>query len=78
LTYNIWDNELDTSGLLCPLPVLKTRKTLKGMEPGDVLKLHVDDPAGIVDIPHYCNETKNKILKTEISGKNQVYFILKL
>ena len=77
MTDNTWDNELDTNGLLCPLPVLKARKILKEMKPGDVLKLHVDDPAGIIDIPYYCNETRNRILETKIKGKNQIYFILK-
>ena len=77
MTEYAWDKKLDTKGLLCPLPVLKARKKLKDMNPGEVLKLKVDDPAGIIDIPHYCNETENRILETEIKGKNQVYFILK-
>ena len=72
-----WDRELNTDGLLCPLPVLKARKALKEMKTGDILKLHVDDPAGIVDVPYYCNETNNKIIETTINNQNQIYLIIK-
>lgn len=72
-----WDRELNTGGLLCPLPVLKARKALKEMKTGDILKLHVDDPAGIIDVPYYCNETNNKIIETTINNQNQIYLIIK-
>ena len=72
-----WDRELNTDGLLCPLPVLKARKALKEMKTGDILKLHVDDPAGIIDVPYYCNETNNKIIETTINNQNQIYLIIK-
>tara|TARA_B110000008_G_scaffold33665_1_gene29850 strand:+ start:2037 stop:2267 length:231 start_codon:yes stop_codon:yes gene_type:complete len=72
-----WDRELNTDGLLCPLPVLKARKALKEMKTGDILKLHVDDPAGIIDVPYYCNETNNKIIETTINHQNQIYLIIK-
>lgn len=54
--------ELDVSGLLCPLPVLKTRKALAGMEPGSVLRVTATDPAAVIDIPHFCNEAGHKLL----------------
>ena len=72
-----WDRELNTDGLLCPFPVLKARKALKEMKTGDILKLHVDDPAGIIDVPYYCNETNNKIIETTINNQNQIYLIIK-
>ncbi|MEM6490201.1 MAG: sulfurtransferase TusA family protein [Pseudomonadota bacterium] len=50
------DAELDARGLLCPLPVLKTRKRLMAMKAGAVLKVVADDPAALVDVPHFCNE----------------------
>ena len=58
-----WDSELDSTGLLCPLPVLKIRKKLKEMQKGDILRVIADDPAAIVDIPHYCHESGDKILE---------------
>ena len=48
-----WDAELDATGLLCPLPVLKARKRLNALDSGQVLKVLADDPAAIIDIPHF-------------------------
>lgn len=54
--------ELDATGLLCPLPVLKARKRLKDMAPGDELDLRTDDPAALIDIPHFCLEAGHEIM----------------
>ena len=50
------DIEIDATGLLCPLPVLKLRKRLLSIESGSIIKILADDPAAILDIPHFCNE----------------------
>ena len=55
--------ELDTRGLLCPLPVLKLRKLLKSNKQKDKIKLITDDPAAIVDVAHFCNEQGHQILE---------------
>lgn len=52
-------HDLDARGLLCPLPVLKARKRLKDLTQGDVLRMHADDPAARIDVPHFCNESGN-------------------
>ncbi|TDK50185.1 sulfurtransferase TusA family protein [Antarcticimicrobium luteum] len=70
-----WDQELDASGLLCPLPVLKARKRLKGMAQGQVLRLVATDPAAVVDVPHYCNESGNLLLGSGQEGEAQIYLI---
>jgi len=71
---NIAD-EIDATGLLCPLPVLKLRKRIKHINKGHVIKIFTDDPAAELDIPHFCNETKNKILKkTQEKGKSGFTF----
>ena len=56
--------ELDTRGLLCPLPVLKLRKLVKSTKKKDIIKLITDDPAAIVDVPHFCNEQGHKLLES--------------
>ena len=56
--------ELDTRGLLCPLPVLKLRKLIKSTKQKDKIKLMTDDPAAIVDVPHFCNEQGYQILES--------------
>ena len=69
---NIAD-EIDATGLLCPLPVLKLRKRIKSINTGQVIKIFTDDPAAELDIPHFCNETNNKILK-KTKEKDQTRF----
>ncbi len=50
------DARVDALGLLCPLPVLRARKRLISMQKGEVLELLTDDPAAIIDVPHFCHE----------------------
>ncbi len=57
------DDEIDASGLLCPLPVLRLRKKMKNLAKGLVIKIFSDDPAAEIDIPHFCLEENHKILK---------------
>jgi len=59
---------LDTSHLLCPLPVLKARKRLAGMAPGQVLRLVTTDPAAVVDVPHFCAGAGHALLSAEDAG----------
>lgn len=56
------DTTLDALGLLCPLPVLKARKRLALMQPGEVLILLANDPAAVVDVPHFCTEAGHRLL----------------
>ena len=58
--------ELDASGLLCPLPVLKARKRLSTLNPGDVLRLRADDPAAPLDVAHFCRERGHILLAERI------------
>lgn len=73
-----WDSELDATGLLCPLPVLKARKRLGALESGQVLKILADDPAAIVDVPHFCAEQGHKLLQQSDENGVQVYFLQKI
>lgn len=70
-----WDQDLDALGLLCPLPVLKAAKRLRAMAPGEVLRVRADDPAAVIDIPHFCAEAGHELVGTEEDGAEQRYFI---
>ncbi|MCV2864541.1 sulfurtransferase TusA family protein [Albidovulum sediminicola] len=70
-----WDQEIDATGLLCPLPVLKARKRLAGMAPGAVLRLVATDPAAVIDVPHFCAEAGHALVATADEGAAQVYLI---
>lgn len=54
--------EIDARGLLCPLPVLRLRKRMGSLAPGDVAILLADDPAAHVDVPHFCAEAGHDFL----------------
>ncbi len=68
---------LDATGLLCPLPVLKARKRLKALAAGERLEVLADDPAAIVDIPHFCAEAGHTLVETFESNGIQRYVIEK-
>ncbi|WP_099827693.1 sulfurtransferase TusA family protein [Oceaniglobus indicus] len=69
------DAELDTRGLLCPLPVLKARKRLGTLEPGQILKMLADDPAAVVDVPHFCAEAGHALLEIQTEGARLTFLI---
>lgn len=60
-----WEDELDARGLICPLPVLKARKRLIGMAPGTRLRVLADDPAALVDMPHFCAEQGHAVVSQQ-------------
>lgn len=68
---------LDALGLLCPLPVLKARKRLKSMPAGAILRVMADDPAAIIDVPHFCAEAGHDLIAQEDAPDHQVYVIRK-
>ena len=71
------DDEIDTRGLLCPLPVLKAAKRMRGMASGSVLKLRADDPAAVIDVPHFCAEQGYELLSSDEADGLQTYLIRK-
>jgi tRNA 2-thiouridine synthesizing protein A len=56
---------IDLKGINCPLPVLKTRKALRGIEGGDEIWVETTDPMAVIDIPNYCNEYGHSLLNQE-------------
>lgn len=68
---------LDASGLLCPLPVLKTAKRLQALASGEVLRVETDDPAALIDMPHFCAESGHTLLSQEEIGEAIIWHIQK-
>jgi tRNA 2-thiouridine synthesizing protein A len=69
--------ELDARGLLCPLPVLKTRKRLSALAPGALLRVRADDPAARVDVPHFCAEQGHALLGSADEPDGVLVFLLR-
>ena len=73
----IEDIELDTRGLLCPLPVIRTQDAVKNMEKGATLRVIATAPGVLHDIPAWCRIHGHKLIETtdgdtEISIRIQV------
>ena len=58
------EKTFDLRGLKCPLPVLRTRKALAGMQSGDVLIVACTDPLAGIDIPNLLRETGDTLEHT--------------
>jgi tRNA 2-thiouridine synthesizing protein A len=69
--------KLDLSGLKCPLPVLKTRKALKSLTPGDRLEVRCTDLLAVIDIPHLVGLVGDRLEGIERGERDTVFRIQK-
>lgn len=56
------DRDLDVKGLNCPLPILRTKKALSEMEPGQVLRVLATDPGSLKDFAAFAKQTGNELV----------------
>ncbi len=68
---------LDARGLNCPLPVLKTKKALDGIEPGQILEVISTDPGSRSDMAVLVQRLGHELLQTKESGGEISFFIRK-
>ena len=71
------DRSLDCRGLLCPIPVVRTSREMKGMKPGQVLKMVATDRGAVTDIPAWADDTGNELLESHEENGTYVFFIRK-
>ena len=69
---NMSERMLDTRGLSCPLPVLKARKRLVAMAPGERLRVLATDPKAPGDFRLYCAESGHRLLEERQDGSDFV------
>lgn len=63
------DQTLDAKGLNCPLPILRAKKALKEMQPGQILAVEATDPGSAKDFESFCAQTGNTLEKaSEAAG----------
>ena len=61
--------ELDAQGLKCPLPVLRARKALRDVSPGEELTVLATDPAAPADFRAFCEQAGHEFVsQTETDG----------
>ncbi|MGD8588494.1 MAG: sulfurtransferase TusA family protein [Chromatiales bacterium] len=56
---------LDARGLNCPLPILRTKKSLAGMPAGEILEIIATDPGSVKDLDSFCSQTGNQMLSSQ-------------
>ncbi len=68
---------LDTSGRLCPYPIVETAKAIRAMADGAVLLVVATDPGIALDMPMWCKATRNEHLGTFQDGGAWKSFVRK-
>jgi tRNA 2-thiouridine synthesizing protein A len=63
-----YDQELDASGLNCPLPILRAKKALSSMESGQTLLIISTDPGSVKDFEAFSKQTGNALLSSGEEG----------
>ncbi len=61
--------EVDASGLLCPLPILRAKKALADMTSGQILKILATDPSAQRDFAAFARQTGNELVETSVHDK---------
>ncbi|RKZ39783.1 MAG: SirA family protein [Gammaproteobacteria bacterium] len=72
-----FDQELDASGLNCPLPILRAKKALNGMETAQTLRVIATDPGSVKDFDAFAKQTGNELVESTEEGGKYLFFIKK-
>ena len=72
-----FDQEHDASGLNCPLPILRAKKTLNGMEAGQILHVIATDPGSVKDFDAFAKQTGNELMESKEDGGKFHFMIRK-
>jgi tRNA 2-thiouridine synthesizing protein A len=72
-----FDKELDTRGLNCPLPILRTKKALAELQSGQVLKVVATDPGAVKDFQAFSRQTGHQLLSHAEEQKEFIFFMRK-
>jgi tRNA 2-thiouridine synthesizing protein A len=71
-----FDEELDASGLNCPLPILRAKKTLASLDSGKVLHIIATDPGAVKDFEAFAKQTGNELMESKEEG-GKFHFLIK-
>jgi len=70
-----FDTLLDTSGLLCPEPVMMLHGAVRDVATGQVIKVVATDPSTERDIPKFCQFLDHELIQHYQLGEAYIYFI---
>lgn len=69
------DKELDCSGLLCPMPIIRVSKGIKEVSVGQVLKMISTDPGSISDMEAWAKQTGHQLLDAHREDKKFIFYV---
>jgi tRNA 2-thiouridine synthesizing protein A len=72
-----FDKELNARGLSCPLPIVKTKKSLADMTSDQVLKVIATDCGAVKDMQAFADQTGNTLLSTTEENGEYIFFMKK-
>lgn len=72
-----FDKELDARGMSCPLPILKTKKSLSDMASGQVLRVISTDSGSVKDMQAFANQTGNALVSQTEENGEYIFFMQK-
>ncbi|MCB0101966.1 MAG: sulfurtransferase TusA family protein [Anaerolineales bacterium] len=71
------DQLLDCTGMLCPMPIVKTKKAMNDLQSGQVLKMIATDAGSPPDIAAWSRQTGNELLSSIEEDGKFVFFLKK-
>lgn len=71
------DGRLDTMGLYCPIPIIRTADRMKTMDAGQTLEVISSDRMTLVDIPAWCRSTGNEYLGCRKTGDKRFHLFVR-
>ncbi len=69
--------ELDTSGLLCPMPLLKAKRALNAMRSGEQLRVIATDQGSVRDFKVFAEQSGNTLLSSSEEAGVYTHLLLK-
>jgi tRNA 2-thiouridine synthesizing protein A len=72
-----FDQELDATGLNCPLPILRAKKSLASLSSGQVLRIIATDPGSVKDFDAFAKQTGNELMASSEEGGKYFFMIKK-
>ena len=70
-----YDVELDTRGMLCPIPILKTRYAIEPLETGKVLRVLSTDAGSLRDMEAFARQTEHDLLDTVVTDGEYIFYL---
>ncbi|MDO8283010.1 MAG: sulfurtransferase TusA family protein [Thermodesulfovibrionia bacterium] len=71
------DRIVDCKGLNCPMPVIKTKKAIEEMQPGQIIRVEATDKGSLNDMPAFAKRTGNEIIGSSEENGVYIFYIKK-